>query len=338
MKAADQQLYYRLIALWAVCEGMLGGIIHGFQLPISGLIIGGSAVIIICLIAYYVPVKGAILRATLLVAIFKMMLSPHSPLPAYFAVFFQGVTGELFFLNKKYYKISCVLFATLALFESGIQRIITTTLIYGKEFWKAVNEFINGITGQDTVTNYSLYIAGGYVVLHIIAGIIIGFVAAGIPYKVKRWQAELPVAASPDQGQINEPAQIENKKRRRRFLKRSIFIIWVILGLLFLQSELKIGTPLLSSDDILRIIVRSVLILLTWYFLVSPLLTLLLKKWLAKQQQKSKVAVQEILTLIPSTRLLMELCWQDAGDKKGLGRLNKFLKLVIARSFDDHHD
>ena len=51
----NQQLYYRLIALWVVCEALLGGIIHGFKLPVSGLIVGSSAVVCICLIAHYVP-------------------------------------------------------------------------------------------------------------------------------------------------------------------------------------------------------------------------------------------------------------------------------------------
>src|SRR6476661_2396295 len=97
--AGNTQLYQRLIALWVICEALLGGIIHGFRIPISGLVVGSSAVICICLIAYHVPARGAILKATLIVAIFKMMLSPHSPLPAYFAVFFQGLLGELIFYN-----------------------------------------------------------------------------------------------------------------------------------------------------------------------------------------------------------------------------------------------
>lgn len=67
----NKEVYYRLIALWVLCESILGGIIHGFKIPVSGLLVGSSAVICICLIAYYVPVKGAIIKATILVAIFN---------------------------------------------------------------------------------------------------------------------------------------------------------------------------------------------------------------------------------------------------------------------------
>jgi len=51
-------LYYRLIALWALAEALLGGIIHGLRIPVSGLVVGSCAVICICLIAWYAPAKG----------------------------------------------------------------------------------------------------------------------------------------------------------------------------------------------------------------------------------------------------------------------------------------
>ena len=105
----NKQIYYRLIALWVLCEAMLGGIIHGLKIPVSGLFVGSSAVICICLIAWYVPQKGAIIKATIIVAIFKMMLSPQAPPPAYIAVFFQGLLGELLFFRNRigYSKNSC---------------------------------------------------------------------------------------------------------------------------------------------------------------------------------------------------------------------------------------
>lgn len=337
MSASDKQLYYRLIALWAVCEGTLGGIIHGFNLPITGLIVGSGAVIIICLIGYYVPSKGAIIKATVIVAIFKMMLSPQSPLPAYFAVFFQGITGELFFSVfvspgsevRRGYKIACIVFAALALLESGIQRIIVMTLLYGTSFWKAVNDFINNLTHQKTVTNYSLLLAGGYVLLHLVVGIFIGWMAAGIPTKVKLWRNEFQLES---EAEPEQTMAIQKPGRKKRFWKRSLFLVWMILIILFLQSEFKIGSPLLSSNTVLHILIRSLIIVLTWYFLISPLLTFLLKKWLAKQQAKSKSTINEILILIPSTQTLVEKSWLHSADEKGLRRLQKFLKIILVNS------
>ncbi|MBL7748647.1 MAG: hypothetical protein JNM19_14520, partial [Chitinophagaceae bacterium] len=154
----NKQLYYRLIALWVISEAMLGGIIHGLRIPVSGLLVGSCAVVCICLIAWYAPVRGAIIKATIIVAIFKMMLSPQAPPMAYAAVFFQGLLGELLFRNKKYFTVTCILFAVLALLESGLQRILVLTIIYGNDLWVVINDFINGLTKQKTATNYSLLI------------------------------------------------------------------------------------------------------------------------------------------------------------------------------------
>src|SRR6186997_1280424 len=130
--------YYRLIALWVLCEAMLGGIIHGLRIPVSGLVVGSCAVICICLIAHYIPSKGAILKATIIVAIFKMMLSPQAPPPAYIAVFFQGMLGELLFFNRRFFKLSCILLGIIALLESGLQRILVLTIVYGNDVWRVI--------------------------------------------------------------------------------------------------------------------------------------------------------------------------------------------------------
>ena len=55
-RGIDKLIYYRLIALWVLCEAMPGGINHGFKISVPGLTAGSCAVICICLIVYYVPV------------------------------------------------------------------------------------------------------------------------------------------------------------------------------------------------------------------------------------------------------------------------------------------
>lgn len=343
MTATQKQMFYRLIALWAVCEGVLGGIIHGFELPISGFIVGGAAVIIICLIAWYIPSKGAIVRATLIVCIFKMMLSPQSPLPAYFAVLFQGLTGELFFIilplllrtsTHMIYKFSCILFAVLALAESGVQKILVMTLYYGKDIWVAFNAFVNSIAGTDEMTNHSLYFAGGYVALHIIEGILLGIVAGRIPAGMVKW-ANDPGLQLP---QDTQESVVKPAKKRRSIWRNIIFLVWIALLILYLQSVFHLGKPIIEADTILDILVRSAVILFTWYFFVSPLLTAALKKWLQKQQAKNENTVNEILLLIPSTKTLVEKSWHHSAGKKGFSRLNLFLKSVLVNSLDNNYD
>ena len=40
----DKQVYYRLIALWVICEAFAGGIMHGIKLPFTGLIVSSLAI------------------------------------------------------------------------------------------------------------------------------------------------------------------------------------------------------------------------------------------------------------------------------------------------------
>jgi hypothetical protein len=264
--ASNKIIYYRLISLWVICEALLGGIIHGLKIPVSGLVVGSFAVVCISLIAWYVPAKGAIIKATLIVAIFKMMLSPQTPPPAYIAVFFQGSLGELLFWNRRFHTISCILLAMLALLESGLQRILVLTIVYGNEFWKAINNFLNGLTKQKQLTNYSLLIGGGYVLLHLLTGLLVGSWASVLPRQIGKWRDkqqyvieinETPVSALP----------VAVKKRKR--IKKGLFLVWIILLGLYIQSYFGIGNPLLPSNIVLKILLRSIIIVLGWIFIVG---------------------------------------------------------------------
>lgn len=325
-------MYYRLIALWVLCEAMLGGIIHGFRIPVSGLVVGSAAVICICLIAYYVPSKGAILKATIIVAIFKMMLSPHSPPPAYIAVFFQGLMGELIFLKRRFYKVSCWILAIVALLESGLQRIIVLTIVYGNDFWKAVNDFINGLTKQKVQTNYSLYLAGAYVVLHVLVGMLVGWCAALLPGKIAQWR--LVYTEKIITSESVKDIKLAVNRKRKGYFKKGLLFIWIILILLYLQSYFKIGEPLLPSHLSLRIFVRSVIIILTWYFLAKPLIGSLLKKWLDKKRSESPRDIEQIMQLLPSTQQIVAASWQMSNKYKGLRRIVHCVKIILVNSLE----
>jgi nucleoside-triphosphatase THEP1 len=321
--------YYRLIALWVLCEAMLGGIIHGFKIPVSGLVVGSCAIVCICLIAWYIPTKGAIIKATIIVAIFKMMLSPQAPPPAYIAVFFQGLMGELLFWNKKFFKLSCILLAVLGLLESGLQRILMLTIVYGNDLWKVVNNFINGLTKQKISTNYSLLIGSGYLALHFITGILVGWWASLLPKRIERWRKEEKYSIVTDATtSITFPAATKKKKR----LKTGLFIIWILLIGLYVQSYFKIGTPLLPSHISLKILLRSLIIVLGWIFIIGPLLKQLLHWWLKKKQTKSQQDVQEVLRLLPAAQQLIAQSWKQSSANKGWKRISTASKMILVNA------
>ncbi len=308
---------------------MLGGIIHGFRIPVSGLVVGSCAVVCICLIAWYAPQKGSIIKATVIVAIFKMMMSPQAPLPAYIAVFFQGLLGEILFHKRRYYALSCILLAVLALLESGLQRILVLTIVYGNDLWKVVNDFINGLTRQKETSNYSLWIGSIYVALHIITGLLLGWWVSKLPKRVNKWSADKSIKVN-IAGIVAGLPKKEKGKRSR--LKKWLFIFWLLLIVLYVQSYFNIGEPLLPSHVSLKILLRSFIIVLGWVFIIGPLLIKLLHNWLKKKYNHSQQEVQEVLHLLPATQLLIAECWKQSATQKGLRRLNVFCKMVLVNN------
>jgi nucleoside-triphosphatase THEP1 len=307
--------FYRIVALWAACEGFLGGILHGMKLPVTGLVVGGFAVVCICLIGRMAPARGAILKATLAVAVIKMMLSPYSPPAAYLAVFFQGLLGELLFSTKKYYRLSCLLLGMLALFESGIQRIIVLTIIYGNDFWKTVNDFVENISGNANV-NYSFYFAGGYVILHVIAGAGIGWYAGLLPEKIKKWNVQRSLRKSPfDEKNFSKYNISSLQPAQKRKKISGLFITWILLLLIYIHAMWKPEQALIPKNDILHLLIRAALILLTWHFLLSPLLLSLLKSWLNKQSNRNAAFVKEVMHLLPAMKNLLISSWAASGKK-----------------------
>jgi hypothetical protein len=308
---------------------MLGSIIFTFRIPVSGLVIGSCAVVCISLIAWYIPSKGAILKATVIVAIFKMMLSPQAPPPAYIAVFFQGLMGELLFWNRKYFRIFCVILAMLAMVESAFQRVIVLTITYGNDLWTAVNTFIKKLSGSDRLTDYSYFIILWYVLIHILAGILVGVWSGFLPQRIQLMgtlQKKYSVVTN------NETIAIPGRKRKKIF-RRLLFVTWILLMAIYIQSFFRIGPALLPSAIVLKILIRSVIIVLTWYFLVSPVLKQLLHKWLQRKKQQSAEQVQQILNILPSTQGLMSRSWQLAAEKKGWGRIILCCKIILANTF-----
>ena len=49
----NNNIFIRLTALWALIEAGLGGLLHAFHLPFTGIILGGFAVLIISLLAQH---------------------------------------------------------------------------------------------------------------------------------------------------------------------------------------------------------------------------------------------------------------------------------------------
>ena len=329
-----KQLYYRLIALWVIFEGVAGGIMHGLKIPFTGMMISGSAVICICLIGYFIPEKGAILKATLVVMIFKMMISPHTPPTAYIAVLFQGLLGQLLFSSGVKLNPGAFILGVLGLVESAIQKILVLIILYGSSFWSAMNDFISNLLDQKEITNYAWWLACIYLFLHVIGGLLVGWLAIKIVQKSgkedffdKNYIVDIPAGLSSFSRKKNS--------RRKKYFKWGLLIIWLFLIVLFFQSLFNIGKPVMPSGKALYIFIRSLLIFLTWYFLASPLIKFWIKKRLKKHEKNNQAQINAILILLPSTEYLFKKGWGLSAGRKGLGRLRLFWKIILMNTLRD---
>jgi hypothetical protein len=325
---SSPSIFYRLTALWILCEAMLGGIIHGFKIPVSGLVVGSCAIMCICLLKWYCPERGSILKATIIVAIFKMTLSPHSPFPAYIAVFFQGLAGELI-LSRRFYKSSVCFFSLLALLESALQRVLVMVIVFGNDIWKAINIFINGLTHEKEITNYSLYFVTVYVAIHIIVALIVANIASRLPQKINKWKLN-------EKFIINESGKTETIKRdAKKKGKGFLFFLWIVLLLLWIQSFMGPGNPLLSGGMALKMIVRSILIVLSWYFIAGPFLTKAVRKFLTGKQNTLKNELTIIAEILPKLKFLIAKSWEKSAAARGISRLKLFIKYTLVNSLSN---
>ncbi len=271
------------------------------------------------------------LKATIIVAIFKLMLSPHSPPTAYIAVLFQGLMGQVFLNRKQFFTAASIFVAVISLVESAMQRLFVLWLVYGESFWDAVNQFIQKITGSKTINNYSLLIAVGYVLIHAIVGSIIGYWISNTIKNTEKWKLENKRYIFDDKSisaTNQEPVKIKKKKRIRLIFA----LLSIILLAFYILSIVKPAWAPLPAGKAASIFLRSVVILMCWYFIAGPLVMKFIKKQLAAKQKENKEDIDNTLQLLPQMRYTFQQAWFMSAEKKGLKRLRLFIQIVIANT------
>ena len=329
MNSSFSNIQLRIAALWAFSEAFLGGLLHAFQIPFAGLVLSAFAVICMAAIALQNYERGQILKATILVIILKALLSPHTPVTAYFAVLLQGLLGELFFMFHLSFRISCLLLGIAALLQSAFQKLIILTLIFGIDFWKAVDEFLNSISKQMGLIaiSYSFYIVAIFLSLHLIAGILTGFFAGRLPQFLSDAKQEFKTIkfSIPALETISSPM----KKNKNKFANPLFWILFLLLAFALYQAYSEASILIFIKSKALKLFIRSTLFILVWYFFVAPIIMLIFQKWLAKQQSKFSFEINGILKLLPEMKYITEQCWLRTKDYRGVKRITQFIKFTF---------
>ena len=324
----------RITALWGFSEATIGGILHVFKIPITGLFLGSFAVIFISLIYFYSKDPNQILKSTLIVILVKFVVSPYSPITAYFAVFLQGVFGFILFYFGVLFKTAAISLGLLALLSTGVQKIIIYTLLFGFTFWKSINIFYQFILkqffnepGKLGYINLSYLIIGLYILLHIIVGLLAGVIASKLPDWIEKYYSELEGTLKID---ISAVPKLPEKGKRIKWWKRKSSII--IFSILISVAILSYFYPEVSGNlfvEILIMVVRSSIILLLWLFVLVPVINKLFIRYAKKNKNKYSEEINNIISLFPQFKIIILESWKLSMQKRGLAKMKYFFTLIF---------
>jgi hypothetical protein len=318
----------RLTALWAFCESGLGGVMHALQMPFTGLVLGGMAVIIITIIADLSDVNvKQMLHSLVIVLIIKAMVSPYTPFPAYLAVSFQAILGIALFYFLGMNFISILLLSLLAMLESALQQLLILTLFFGRSFWKALDQMLEFIARQFGLNeiNGSHWVIGLYLAIYLLGGLFIALMA----HKVIRgfFSESQPAAAEQDLFLSSEPGITLQGERKNKFNR-----LWTIAGVLIMLSLLLFLFAPESKNGwiaVLKTVSWTLSAIIAWYLVISPLFTKFILRVLQKKQSRYHEEVAGTLSIIPVLRKLTVLSWQRSNTLKGWNRWYVFISTLL---------
>lgn len=305
-----------LILLWALGEAGLGGLIHATGVPITGLVVGGWAAVCMCLMAYRGAKGMDFIHALVQVLIIKAIASPHSPLPAYVAVTFQGLIASLIF-GRVPWTLSVMIFPVLTMLESAGQKLLSITLVYGTPFWDGLEAMVQKIAagfGFEAGADSVWWLAMAWFVIHAIVGIAVSVWIFRLPKKLSQLDQAPLIAAEKD----------FNTHPKGRTIFGSALILFVpLLVLLFL--------PL---DQAIYGILRAWAALFLW-FTLGTWMTQKFQNWLSKKNQGQSTKVADMLGALPHYRRLAIAAWNRSNEMtQGINRWNLTAMLLLKEGLE----
>ncbi|WP_452229735.1 hypothetical protein [Lacinutrix sp. MEBiC02404] len=322
----NKSIIDKLTALWALNESGLGGFLHVFNSPFTGLIVGGIAILLISLIAYYAENKWqAILKALVIVLIIKMAVSPYSPFTAYVSVSFQAVFGAFLFSNFSWKGITLILLGMITFLQSALQKLLKLTIIYGTDFWEAINiygswiqEKINFIT-QTSTTSVLISI---YLLVYGISGLLAGlFIKSMIGIISEKEETSF---------YLKSPVMTSEEKKTKKGMKSKVIWIWLITVAIIVLAFTFFGGALFGWQKAIYIIARSFLFLMLWYLVLGPFVLKFIRKYLAKKESKYQEDITNAMDLFPYFRQIIACTWKETKQLKGYTRFKYFIANSIS--------
>jgi len=305
-------IYFRIIYLWAFVETGLGGILHLFHIPLTGLFIGGFSILINILLAKHTHIHAkSMLSALGIVLLSKFTLSPQSPVGAYIAVGFQGLFALFIFKLFGVNKLSAVLYAIIVMVENAIQKPLIGYLFFHKEIVKGIEwsskQFFES---PELILNLFIGIGILYFLGYILWGGILGLFSIELISKLNNY---------------NLPSDFYKMKLTKEIdsnLGSRTKILPLILGIIvFILLVIMTSLQIISYFVIVKI--GILLIFFTWVF------PYILSKILLIYKNKHTESIQEVIKFLPQIRLNFIRSYHYSKRYTGWTRWKEFVFLSI---------
>lgn len=333
-----EQVQEALTALWALSEAGMGGLVHAIKIPLTGIVLGASAVILISTLAFFAERKAAaILRATVVVLLVKAAASPHTPIPAYFAVAFQGLAGALLFEYLPWHAGAAVLLGLLAFWQGAAQKLLVVTLLYGRGLWESLDtlgrSLLARVGGAERLpispTAAFLWLYAGYYTL---GGLITAWIAATLPREVARaLEKGAPNPAGAENAVVLPlPEAGRGKPFWRRFpVKAGLVTAGLCLALIWIAPDAG------GWARGLRTLLRAAIVVTLWSWGLRPTCRRILARFQVRAQTQHGAEAVRILAVLPRARALAAAAWEASRSEKRLLRVQRFFVAWLTLALQD---
>jgi hypothetical protein len=235
----------------------------------------------------------------------------------------------VFLFTRRFRFILTLAFGISVSLLNSFQKILVLTVVFGESLWSTVNDFINYIIEEwffihtDGQTNFSFIIISIYAGIHLLIGSMAGLLAWRIPKVVKEKLSEQDNWLS-----IKEAGGFENESRKYRkhklFSPASIIIFLMSITIIVISYIYPVNDRF-NVLEIIIMIFRSILIMILWYYFISPILRTLITKKLAGRKGGYAKEVNSVVTILPSVKSIVYSVWKSSSKYKGLGRIYNFI-------------
>lgn len=312
----------RLTAFWALSECGLGGFLHLFKIPFTGLLVGGLAIICIACIFLYSDNKKQVFQSLLIVLCIKLSISPFTPPTAYLSVCFQAFLGYIVYSLFGLYAITFFIVVILCMLQSALQKLIVLTLFFGTELWQAVDVFLNFVSQQLGFSNFSgsFILIATYLIIYVLGAIFVSLTFRNILQQITTQKQEIIFLKD-----THELSTHTSKNKKKRFLKLFGVLAFIMIVLFFISnSEITIY-------KVTYLVARTILVIFVWFYVLTPLVGFILKKSTANFSISYKSKIAESLQFFPELKQLVKQVWNSIPSLNFAKRVYFFLvKLFVA--------